>query len=70
MLKVLKRNIFFLKAIKTKQKYHNIFPISFKQNKKRLLLLIPENIGDRAFSMRKSRIPTNFREEDMRCFKN
>ena len=44
--------------------------MSFKQNKKRLLLLIPENTSDKAFSKGKTRIPTEYREKGIRCFKN
>ena len=40
--------------------------MSFK--KKRLLLLITENTSDRVFSVRK--MPTKYREKDIRCFKN
>ena len=61
-------NIFF-KAIKAKML--KIFSVSFEQNKKRLLLLIPENTGDRAFSVCKTRIPTEYREKGIsRDFKN
>ena len=45
MLEILK-NIFFFKAVKTK-KYYKTFSISFKPKKERLLLLIPENTGDK-----------------------
>ena len=31
-----------------------------KPKKKKLLLLIPENIGDRVSSVRKTKIPTEF----------
>ena len=44
----------FFKAVKTKQqKYCNIFFISFKQKER--LLLIPENTGDRVFSVHKTK---------------
>ena len=46
-----------------------MFFISFKQNKKRLLL-IPENTGEKAFSVHKTRMPTEYREKCIRCFKN
>ena len=39
MLKIFKNS--FKKAVQTWQKYY-IFSVSFKQNKKKLLLLIPE----------------------------
>ena len=42
--------------------------MSFK--KKRLLLLITENTSDRVFSVRKTKMPTKYREKDIRCFKN
>ena len=35
-----------------------------------LLLLIPENTCDRVFSVRKTKIPSEYREKDARCFKN
>ena len=41
-----------------------------KQNKKRLLLLILENTGDRVFSASKTKMPTEYREKCIRCFKN
>ena len=41
--------ILFFKVVKTKI-------ISFKQNKKRLLLLILENMGDRTFSVHKTKM--------------
>ena len=40
------------------------------QNKKGLLLLIPENTGDRAFTVYKTKMPTQYREKGIRCFKN
>ena len=49
------------------QKYYNIFSISFKQNKKRLLLLIFENTCDRVC---KTEMATEYREKGIRCFKN
>ena len=74
MLKIFK-NIFFFKAVKEKkkkkiqQKYYDIFFISLKQNKERLLL-IPENIGDTVFIVCKTKIPTEYREKGIRCFQN
>ena len=35
-----------------------------------LLLLIPENIGDRALSVFKTKIPTEYRQKVIRYFKN
>ena len=53
------------------QKFYNIFFISLKQNKKWLLLLIPENIGDRVFIDRKTKIPTVYREKGInKVFQN
>ena len=37
--------------------------MSFKQNKKKLLLLIPENTGDKAFSVHKTKMPTECTEK-------
>ena len=44
--------------------------MSFKQNNKRLLLLIPENTGDRVWSVRKTKMTTEYGEKDVRYFKN
>ena len=33
-------------------------------------MLIPENIGDRVLSVCKTKIPTEYREEGVRGFKN
>ena len=38
--------------------------------KGKLLLLIPENIGDRVLSVCKTKIPTEHREKDITCFNN
>ena len=72
MLKIFKNKIFFFKAVtkKKKKKHYNIFFMSLKQNKKRLLLLILENTGDRVFSASKTKMPTEYREKCIRCFKN
>ena len=61
---------FFFKAAKTNTKYYNIFCTSFKPKKEMLLLLIPENIGDRVLSKCKTKRPTEYREKGVRCFKN
>ena len=34
------------------------------------MLLIPENIADRVLSVCKTKIPTEYREKGIRCFKN
>ena len=52
------------------QKHYDIFSISFKQNKKMLLLLISENTGARALSVRKTKMPAEYRRKGIRCFKN
>ena len=41
-----------------------------KQEKEKLLLLIPENIGDRVFNVCKTKIPTEYRGKCIRGFKN
>ena len=47
------------------------FHLSFKQSKKRLLFLIPENIGiTYVFIVCKTKMLTEYREKDIRCFKN
>ena len=41
-----------------------------KTEKEKLLLLIHENIGHRVLSVFKTKIPTEYREKGIRCFKN
>ena len=60
--KYLKINIFFFKVVKTNTKKEK-----FKKPKQeRLLLLIPESIGDRVLSVFKTKIPTEYREKGIR----
>ena len=57
--KYLKINIFFFKVAKTNTK------------KEKLLVLIPENVGDRLLSVCKTQIPTEYWKKDIwGCFKN
>ena len=71
MLKILKKKYFLFQSCKnTQQKNYNIFSISFKQNEKRLLLLLSEIIGDIALSVCKTKIPTEYREKGITCLKN
>ena len=71
MLKIFKNKyVPFLRRKDKQWKYYKIFSISFKLNKKSLLLLIPENTGDRVFSMRKTEMPTEYTEKGIKCFKN
>ena len=56
-------NIFFFKVVKTNSKME-------KPKKEKLLLLIPENIGDRVLSVFKTKIPTEYREKGISSFKN
>ena len=70
MLKIFKNIFLFQTVKKIQQKYYNIFSIWFRENKKRLLLLILRNIGDRVFSASKTKMPTGYREKGIRCFKN
>ena len=65
MLKIFK-NIFFFKVVKTNTKKERLE----KPKKEKLLLLIPENIGDRVLSVCKTKIATEYRENGVRCFKN
>ena len=51
--KYLKINIFFLKFVKTNTKKEKLE----KPKKEKLLLLIPENIGDRVSSVCKTKMP-------------
>ena len=62
----MKINLFFLKVVKTNTKKESLE----KPKKEKLLLLIPENIGDRVLSVCKTKIPTEYREKGIRCFKN
>ena len=64
MLKIF--NIFFFKVVKTNTKKEKLK----KPKKEKLLFLIPENIGDRVLSVCKTKIPTEYREIGIRCFKN
>ena len=69
MQKIFKNKYFFLKLYKqTWQKYYNILSTSFKQNKKRLLLLIPENIGDRLFIVPKTNMLTESKRKRYKVF--
>ena len=73
MQKTFKNKYFLFKKKlykQTWQKYYNIFSVSFKQNKKSLLLLIPENIGDRLLLCVKLKCYLNLRKKVIRCFKN
>ena len=70
MLKIFKNKNFPFQSCEKIQQKDYIFFISFKQNKKALLLTIPENTGDRMFSARKTKIPTEYRAKGIRCFKN
>ena len=58
-------NIFF-KVVKTNTKKEKLE----KLKNEKLLLLTPENIGDRVLGVCKIKIPTEYREKDIRCFKN
>ena len=60
------KNIFFFKVVKTNTKKEKLE----KPKKEKLLLLIPENRGDRVLSVCKTKIPTEYREKGIRCFKN
>ena len=60
--KYLKINIFFFKVVKTNTKKERLE----KPKKEKLLLLIPENIGDRVLSVFKTKIPTEYREKGIR----
>ena len=66
MLKILKTNILFFEVVKTNTKKERFE----KPNKKKLLLLIPENIVDRVLGVCKTKIPIEYRKTGIRCFKN
>ena len=59
--------IFFFEVVKTNTKKEKL---ELSQKKGKLLLLIPENIGDRVLSVCKTKISTEYREKGIRCFKN
>ena len=70
MQKIFKNKyLLFLKMVyrETWQKYY-IFSVSFKQNKKRLLLLIPENIGDGVFIVRQTKMLTEYKRKRYKVF--
>ena len=56
------KNIFFFKLVKTNTKK--------EKPKKEKQLLIAEKIGDRVLSVCETKIPTEYREKGIRCFKN
>ena len=62
--KNLKKKYFLKKLWKQTQKKLE------KQEKEKLLLLIPENIGDRVFNVCKTKIPTEYRGKCIRGLKN
>ena len=66
MLKIFKNKYFVFKVVKTNTKKEKLE----KPKKEKLLLLIPENRGDRVLSVCKTKIPTEYREKGIRCFKN
>ena len=47
-----------------------MFYLYLLSQKSKLRLLIPENTGERVFSVCKTKIPTEYREKDIRYFKN
>ena len=63
MLKIFK-NIFFFEVVKTNTKKERLE----NPKKEKLLLLIPEK--HRVLSVCKTKIPTEYREKGIRCFKN
>ena len=64
MQKIFKNKYFlFLKAVPTNMT--KILNIYFKQNKKRLLLLIPENTADRVFIVRKTKMLTEYKRKEV-----
>ena len=56
----------FFKVVKTNIKKENLE----KPKKEKFLMVTPENIGDRVLSVCKTKIPTEYREKGIRCFKN
>ena len=44
------------------------FSLSFKENKKRLLSLIPENIGDGVFIVHKTKMLTEYKRKRYKVF--
>ena len=66
MLKIFKNKYFVFKVVKTNTKKEKLE----KPKKRKLLLLIPENRSDGVLSVCKTKIPTEYREKGIRCFKN
>ena len=54
--------LFLRKVYREKWQKYCIFSVSFKQNKKRLLL-IPENIGDGVFIVRQTKMLTEYKKK-------
>ena len=59
-------NIFFFKVVKTNTKNERLE----KPKNEKLLLSIPENIGDGVLGVCKTKIPTEYEEKGIRYFKN
>ena len=64
MLKIFKNKYFLFKVVKTNTKIERLE----KPKKEKLLLLIPENPGNRVVSVCKSKIPTKYREKRYKMF--
>ena len=64
--KNIKIDIFFLKFVKTNTKKEKLE----KVKKEKMFLLTSEIIGNRALSVCKTKIPTEYRAKSIRCFKN
>ena len=58
-------DISFFKVVKTNTKKERL-----EKLKKETLLLIPENIGDSVLSVRKTKIPAEYREKGIMYFKD
>ena len=61
--------MFFFKAVKINTNILH-FPFILYAKKERLLLLIPKNTSDTVLSVPKTKIPTKYRENGTKCFKN
>ena len=66
MLKIFKNKYSLFWSCKNKLKKERFE----KPNKKKFLLLIPENIVDRVLGVCKTKIPTEYRKTGIMCFKN
>ena len=66
--KNIKKELFFKKICKNKYNKNIATFSSYSLSKKRLLLLIPENTGDKVFSVHKTKMLSEYREKKYKLF--